>query len=467
MNSKEERQYEKMVLLPVESLVVRLAIPTIISQMVTMIYNLVDSYFVGKLGTSASAAVGIVVSLHALFQSVGLMFGHGVGTNLSILQGQGKEEEADQFLAVGLTISLVLSLIIMALGLVFLDPLMRLLGSTETILPYARTYGFYILISGPAFVASCMLNSIMRYEGRAVLAMVGLVSGGVLNMIGDPILMFRLGMGINGAGLSTAVSQYISLGILLYMFLSGKTISHLALINFFKYPARIMRIVKNGLPSMIRQVMNSVSTAVLNNCARPYGDAAISAMTITGRVMMFLAAIALGLGQGFQPAAAYNYGAGKYSRLRRAFRFTFIFAECLLGFFSIIGLIFPGRIVEIFRNDPAVIAIGIPAIRFMCLATIVQPINLLANMMFQGIGRSREAALMASMRSGIFYIPLLIILPKFIEITGIQCAQLIADLITLCVAIPILIRFFRTIPKEDYRSEIDEKYSLAIVSERE
>lgn len=463
MNSKEERQYEKMVLSPIEPLVIKLAVPTIISQMVTMIYNLVDSYFVGKLGTSASAAVGIVVSVHALFQSVGLMFGHGVGTNLSLLQGQGKEEEADRFLAVGLTISIGLSFVIMALGLLLLNPFMRLLGSTETILPYSRSYGFFILISGPAFVVSCMLNSVMRYEGRAVLAMVGLVAGGVLNMIGDPILMFRFGMGINGAGLSTAISQYISLAILLWMFFSGKTISHLSLINFFKESAKLVHIVRNGFPSMIRQVMNSLSTAILNNCARPYGDAAISAMTITGRVMIFLSAIALGLGQGFQPAAAYNYGAGKYARLRRAFRFTFIFAECLLGLFSFIGLIIPGRIVGIFRDDPAVIDIGIPAIRFMCMATIVQPINLLANMMFQGLGRSREAALMASMRSGIFYIPLLIILPRFLQITGIQCAQFIADIITLCVAIPILIRFFRSIPQEDHMSEVDEKYRSTIV----
>lgn len=215
--SKEQQQYRKLVMTPVEKLIPRLAVPTIFSMMITMIYNLVDAYFVGKLGTSASAAIGVVLGVQSIFQAFGFMMGHGAGSQISIRLGEGDRDAADRLFSTAFFHALVISVIVGVLGLIGLEPLMRLMGSTDTILPFSKNYGFYILISGPALVGSCVLNNVMRYEGRAVLAMFGLVTGGVLNMIGDPILMFGLGLGIDGAGLSTAISQYISFGILLYM----------------------------------------------------------------------------------------------------------------------------------------------------------------------------------------------------------------------------------------------------------
>lgn len=458
MRTKERQQYEKMVMTPVRKLIPTLAVPTVISMMVTMIYNLVDAYFVGKLGTSASAAIGIVLGLQSIIQAFGFMLGHGSGSLLSVHLGRGEREKADSLLSTAFFAALGFGILLSASCLLLLTPLMRLLGSTDTILPFSKNYGFYILLSGPALMCSCVLNNVMRYEGKAALAMVGLVSGGVLNMIGDPILMFGLGLGIDGAGLSTAISQTISLCILLYMFLSHRTITRLSTRSISKDPGDLLHILKVGFPSLIRQMMSSISTMTLNNCAMPYGDAAIAAMSIVGRITMFIGSAMIGIGQGFQPVCAFNFGASKYTRLREAFFFTFRLGTVILGTLGILGMIAPGAVVRIFRDDPAVVEIGALALRFQCVAAFFQPFSVTSNMMFQAVGRSREASFLATLRSGLFYIPLLIILPRFMGILGIQSAQMWSDIFTAVVCIPFVVRFFSEIPREDQVTEVDLIY---------
>ena len=456
--SKEQQQYRKLVLTPVEQLIPKLAVPTILSMMVTMIYNLVDAFFVGKLGTSASAAIGVVLGVQAIFQAFGFMMGHGSGSQISVHLGKGNKEMANKLFSTAFFHALAISVIVSAVCLIGLTPLMRLMGSTDTILPFSRNYGFYILISGPALVGSCVLNNVMRYEGRAVLAMVGLVTGSVLNMIGDPILMFGLGLGIDGAGLSTAISQYISFGILLYMVLSNRTISKISPRYRSNDPEVTLSILRVGFPSLIRQMLNSVATITLNHCAMPYGDAAIAAMAIVGRIVMFISSAMIGLGQGFQPVSAYNFGARKYARLRKSFFFTVSLGTVVLGVLAVIGFIFPGQIVGLFRDDPAVIEIGARALRFQCAAVVTQPYTVTSNMMFQSIGCSKEASFLALLRSGLYYIPLLIVLPLFIGLTGIQSAQMFADLLTMLTSIPFVVKFMRETPDEDLTSEIDRLY---------
>ena len=441
--SKEQQQYQKLVLTPVERLIPRLAIPTILSMMITMIYNLVDAYFVGRLGTSASAAIGVVLGVQSIFQAFGFMMGHGAGSRISICLGKGDRDAADRLFSTAFFHSLIISVLISAPGLLFLHPLMRLMGSSDTILPFSSNYGFYILISGPALVGSCVLNNVMRYEGRAVLAMAGLVTGGVLNMIGDPILMFGLGLGIDGAGLSTAISQYISFGILLYMVFSKRTISRLSLRFRSNDPEVTLSIMRVGFPSLIRQMLNSISTITLNHAAMPYGDAAIAAMAIVGRIVMFIGSAMIGLGQGFQPVSAYNFGARKYARLRQAFYFTVKAGMLVLGILAIFGFLFPEPIVRLFRDDPQVVEIGSRALRFQCIAVVMQPFSVTSNMMFQSIGRSKEASFMAMLRSGLYYIPSLLILPLFLGLTGIECAQMVSDILTTLTCIPFVARFMR------------------------
>lgn len=456
--SKEQQQYQKLVMTPVEKLIPRLAIPTILSMMITMIYNLVDAYFVGKLGTSASAAIGVVLGLQSIFQAFGFMMGHGAGSQISIRLGEGDKDTADRLFSTAFFHALVISVIVAVIGLICLEPLMRLMGSSDTILPFSKNYGFYILISGPALVGSCVLNNVMRYEGRAVLAMFGLVTGGVLNMIGDPIFMFGFGLGIDGAGLSTAISQYISFGILLYMVFSKRTISRLSPKYRSNNPADTLLIMRVGLPSLIRQMLNSLATITLNHCAMPYGDAAIAAMAIVGRIAMFIGSAMIGLGQGFQPVSAYNYGARKFARLRKSFFFTFKAGTIVLGALAVVGFLFPAPIVGIFRDDPAVIEIGAKALRFQCIAVVLQPFSVTSNMMFQSIGRSKEASFLALLRSGLYYIPALLVLPLFLGLTGIQSAQMVADMLTTLTCIPFVVKFMQTTPALDEVSEIDMMY---------
>ena len=459
--SKEQQQYRKLVMTPVEQLIPRLAVPTIFSMMITMIYNLVDAYFVGKLGTSASAAIGVVLGVQSIFQAFGFMMGHGAGSQISVRLGEGDRDAADRLFSTAFFHALVISVIVGVLGLIGLEPLMRLMGSTDTILPFSKNYGFYILISGPALVGSCVLNNVMRYEGRAVLAMFGLVTGGVLNMIGDPILMFGLGLGIDGAGLSTAISQYISFGILLYIVFSKRTISRLSLRYRSNDPDVTLSIMRVGFPSLIRQMLNSLATITLNHCAMPYGDAAIAAMAIVGRIVMFIGSAMIGLGQGFQPVSAYNYGARKFKRLRDSFYFTVKAGMAVLGILAIFGFMFPGPVVQLFRDDPRVVEIGSRALRFQCIAVVMQPFSVTANMMFQSIGRSKEASFMAMLRSGLYYIPSLLILPLFLGLTGIECAQMVSDILTTLTCIPFVVRFMRETPEEDQVSEIDRLYGGA------
>ena len=439
MSEKERLQYEKLVLMPIGKLIPFLAI----------------------LGTSASAAIGIVLGVQSIIQAFGFMLGHGSGSLISVHLGRGDRETADRLLSTAFFTAAGFSVLLSAFCMFFMAPLMRLMGSTETILPYSSNYAGYILISGPALMCSCVLNNVMRYEGKAVFAMIGLVSGGVLNMIGDPILMFGLGLGIDGAGLSTAISQYISFGILLYMFLSGKTITRISIRSYTRDIRELLKIIKVGFPSLIRQMLNSLATMTLNNCAMPYGDAAIAAMSIVGRISMFIGSAMIGIGQGFQPVSAFNYGAKKYGRLRKAFSFTFRTGMIILGTLGILGMIAPQAVVHLFRDDPRVVEIGALALRFQCVAVFFQSFSVTANMMFQSVGRSREASFLATLRSGLFYIPLLIILPRFMGLLGIQSAQMWSDILTTAVCLPFVIRFFREIPKEDQEAAIDIAYRRA------
>ena len=463
MDQKEIRQYEKMILTPPKRLIITLAIPTIVSMLISMIYNLVDAYFVGILGTSAAAAVGVVMSIQAVFQAFGFMFGHGAGSIISRRLSEGRREEADKTLTTSFLASLLVAGVLSVLGLFLLEPLSIGLGSTGTILPFSKVYGMYILLAGPGFAASCVLNNVMRYEGRASLAMIGLVSGGVLNMIGDPILMFGLKLGIHGAGLSTMISQYISMFLLLIMFLTGRTMSKIRPGLLLRDSAkeifrRFLHIIRNGFPSLMRQALNSISNIILNNASKPYGDAAIAAMTIAGRVLAFIMAVAMGIGQGFQPVSAFNYGASKYRRFREAFSFALILSTSLMIVLGGIIFAFPGPVIGLFRDDPQVITYGATALRCMCIGAAFIPLGTLNNMLFQSIGKSGIATLAAMMRSGLFYIPIVLILPLFLGYFGIQSAQMWADILTAIAAVPFLAHFFRKLPRGDQETPMDRAY---------
>lgn len=440
-----DRQYKEMTETSVEKLILRLSVPTIISMLVTNIYNMADTFFVGKLGTSASAAIGIVFSLMTINQALGFMCGHGCGSNISRKLGNKQGDEAIKFASTGFFMSLFLGVLIMIIGIIFMEPLLRIMGSTDTIMPYAKSYGICILLSAPFMTGSCVLNNVLRYEGKASLAMVGLTLGGVLNIIGDPIFIFVLNMGTLGAGISTAVSQVISFFVLLSMFGGDRTVSRLRFSAISWDIKDILNILYTGLPSLIRQGMMSVSTMVLNYMSMPYGDAAIAAMSIVSRVCNFIFAIALGISQGFQPVSAFNFGAKKFKRVKRAFIFCCGLSMIILGILSVLSLIFSGHIIGLFRDDADVIGVGTFALRAQCIVLFVSPITLAASMMFQGAGENLASSIASFLRSGITFIPMVAILPRFFGIYGIQLAQPVADVISFVVVMPLIVRFFKKI----------------------
>ncbi len=445
----ETQQYKKMTETPVPRLIITLGIPTTISMLVTNIYNMADTYFVGKIGTSASGAVGIVFGLMAIIQAFGFMFGHGAGSIISRRLGARDVKSASRFASTSFVSSLVVGAVIMVLGFLFLNPLMRLLGSTDTILPYARTYASFILLAAPFMASSCVMNNILRYEGRAALAMVGLTSGGILNIFGDWLLMDGFGLGVMGAGLSTAVSQIISFCILLFMFLSGKTESKFALKWVTKDIGDVVMICKTGLPSLMRQGLTSVSTMVLNGQAAIYGDAAVAAMSIVNRICSFIFSVALGIGQGFQPVSAFNYGAKKYDRVRQGFCFTLGLAEVLLGTIAVVGMIYSSHFVAFFRNDPKVIDIGNFALSVQLAALFFQPLTVCSNMLFQSVGKNGTATFLAMLRSGLCFIPVIVLLSCVLGLTGVEISQTVADVLAFFISLPFTLCFLGELKRKE------------------
>lgn len=449
MQKKEISQYDKMTKTPVSKLILTLSVPSIISMLINNIYNLVDTAFVGQLGTSASGAVGVVFGFMAIIQAFGFMFGQGAGSILSRALGQQDKESASVSVSVGFFGAMICGLFITIIGFLWLDDIVMLLGSTRTIAPFAKVYISYILVAAPFMSGSLALNSALRYEGKAALGMVGLMTGAVLNMIGDPILMFYLHMGIAGAGLSTAISQVVSWFILVFMFLNGKTETSLSFQKAIHAGGAVFgNIVATGFPSLLRQGLNSLTTVLLNSKCAVYGDAAVAGMSIVSRIIFFAFSIALGIGQGFQPVSAFNYGAGRYSRIRKGFQFTLLAAEGIIIAGCVILIIFSGNLISIFRDDPEVIMVGTRALRLQALANLLLPICMMTEMLFQSTGRRVGASFLSALRSGLLFIPLLLLLSHFRGLAGIQEAQPLSLLLSVPLTIPFAVVFFKRLPVE-------------------
>lgn len=440
--------YQKMTESPVARLIIQLSIPSIISMMISNIYNMVDTAFVGRLGTSASAAVGIVFGFMAILQAVGFLFGQGSGSILGRKLGQQEIEEASAVVSTGFFSSLLIGFLIEIGGLLCLDTLAVWLGSTPTILPYTKIYMVYILLSSPFMIASCAMNTILRYEGKALFAMIGMMSGAVLNIFGDIFFMFALDMGIAGAGLSTALSQLISFCILVSPFLKGKTQCCLSFKRISHRFSIYLDIFTTGLPSMSRQALTSISTILLNMEAGTYGDAAVAAMSIVSRIMFFVFAVALGIGQGFQPVCGFNYGAGKYERVRKAYRVTLLSAAAAMIFLTVIVMLQPGDLLRLFRDDQKVIQIGIRALKLQALAQLVLPVCMAAEMLYQSTGKKIGALLLSVMRNGLFMIPVLLILSRYRGLAGIQEAYPVACLLSLPPSMLLAKHFFQKLPPD-------------------
>lgn len=432
---------------PVCPLIVRLAVPTIISMLITAVYNTADTYFVSQLNKSASGAVGIVMPLMALIQAVGFTLGMGAGSNISRLLGEKQNEKACEYGSKALFAAIALGAVITGVCFIFFEDLLLLLGSTDTILPFARDYAFYILCAAPLFTALFVLNNILRGEGKAFFSMMGVAAGGLLNIIIDPIFINNLSLGIAGAAIATAISQLVSVVILLVPFIFKKTIIRLSFSKLFRNTGVYLQILRIGLPSLLRQGLASLATILLNNSAANISDAAVSAMTIVTKVSMMINSAFIGFGQGFQPVVGYNHGAGLHDRVRRAFMFTLGVGTGLLTVLGIATWLLAERIMNAFIDDSEVVKIGIAALRAQCIATPFMAPGIVTNMVLQSVGKAFGASVLSSARQGLFFIPLILTLPHFFGTQGLIWSQPVADLLTLVAAIPFGVIFLKNLKK--------------------
>lgn len=432
---KSNAGFIKMTTTPVGKLLLSLCIPTIISMMVTNIYNIVDTAFIGTLGTSESAATGIVFSYMAILQAVAFMCGQGAGSLMSRRLGAKDYDDATKFTSTGFFLSFSIGLLIAIFTFLNMDKLLVLMGSTQTIAPFARVYITYILISAPFFTTSFTMNNLLRYEGKAKLGTVGMMTGAVLNICGDALFIFVFKMGIAGAGLSTAISQFISFSILISMFLTGKTQTKIAIRYIAKSLADYYEIIAVGFPSLLRQGLSSVAMMLLNGAAAVYGDAAVSAMSAVSRISFFPIAIAIGIGQGFQPISSFNYGAGRKDRVKQGFYTALVSSEIVLFILSVPIFLFPDPIVRVLRDDIEVIQIAHRALQLMCVGQLFVPLSMMVEMGFQSTGAKLLATVASSLRSGILFIPTLLVLANMRGLSGVQEAQPISYVFTFVICL--------------------------------
>lgn len=438
---------------PVPRLVLRLAVPSMVSMVVTALYNVVDAAFVGHLSTEATAGIGISFAYMTFIQAVGFFFGHGSGNHISRALGARQIDDAETMAAVGFFTPLILGLVATAVGLLFLPQLAVLLGATPDVVPYACSYLRYILIATPFMMSALVLNNQLRLQGNARFGMIGIVSGAVLNIVLDPLFIFVLDLGVAGASIATAVSQMFAWGLLLW----GTTRDESVHIHFSKFRPSFgcyKEIVAGGLPSLFRQAFNCVSVIMLNFAASKYAPvdqaaSSIAAFAVVSRTTMFAFSLILGFTQGFQPVCGFNYGAHKYGRVRQSYLFAFSVSAAMLTLLSALGFIFAPQIIAVFRDeDPALLAIGTAALRWQCVVFPLCTLSTSTNMLFQNIRMTFPATLLAIGRQGLFFVPAILVLPRIFGLQGVEMTQAVADVCTFFLSLPFAVWINRKLKSE-------------------
>ncbi len=449
----QEQRYQMLTSQPVEKVIPKLAVPTIISMMVSSIYNTADTFFVSQLGTSASGAVGIIFSAMAIIQALAFMIGMGSGNYMARCFGAGEREKGEKIASTGFFTGLIVGAFIVIIGLSNIESIVMLLGSTETIKPYAVDYARYIFLAAPFMIGSFIMNNLLRLQGLAAYAMLGIASGGILNIVLDPIFIFGFHLGTAGAAIATGISQFISFCILLAQCNFRKACVTIRFQNFSPSLSMYKSIIIGGLPSLGRQGMASLAAVILNLTARPYEDAAIAAMAIVSRCSMLLNSAVIGFGQGFQPVCAFSFGAEKYSRVKNAFWFCVKVSSIFLLCISLVIFLFSGHVIQFFRKgDPEVIAIGTLALRLQICTLPLGGFLAMSNMCTQSIGYGVRSTVLAMARQGIFLIPILLIASRSFGLLGLQMAQPIADLCTFGLTVLIMTGIFRELKALDAKA---------------
>ncbi|WP_026497558.1 MATE family efflux transporter [Butyrivibrio sp. WCD2001] len=433
----QQNRYDMMTTTPVPKLILKMAVPTIISMLVTGIYNTADTFFVGKISTQATAAVGIVFTVMAIVQATGFFCGHGSGNFLSRMLGAGKTKEANEMASTGFTIAIILGIIIAIVGNIFVDDIAMIIGSTPTTLEDTRKYMRIILIGAPFMTGQFVINNQLRFQGSAVYAMVGLMCGAAMNMVLDPLLIFVFNMGVTGAAVATIMGQITSFIVLLVGSSKGENI-RLSFKNIHINSYYIKEITNGGAPSLFRQALAAIASLLMNKAAGTFGgDAAIAGMSVNTRVMMMMSSALIGFGQGYQPVCSFNYGAGLKKRVKEGYFFCVKYSTIFLCIVGAVCFYFAPQIIAVFRDDPEVIAVGSVALKWTSATIPLSGCIVMTNMMLQSIGRGVKASIMASCRNGIFFIPMILLLPQLFGLFGVEITQAVADIFSILVSIPM------------------------------
>ena len=436
-----KKQYERMIASPIPRLVLSMAVPTVISMLITVVYNTADTYFVSQINKSASAAVGAIYPIMAVIQAVGYGLAMGGGSLSSLMLGQKNDEMAHRYATTAFFSAVLFGVPVAAAGLFPIGGFLRLLGCSDTMLPYALPYGRIVLLAAPLSCSMFVLTNVLRAQGKATVAMWGLGISGVLNLLLDPLFIFKFNLGTGGAALATILSQAVCFLFSLTVFLSGRSIIVLHPKYIARSPAVYRQIILTGLPTICRQSLGSLSAALLNVQAVVYGDAAVSAVTIANKVYVLVRNVVLGIGQGFMPVAGYNYGAGEKRRTWQAFAFAGKIGSALCLVCAAVIAAFAGPIMRWFSADAQVVAIGTQTLYFCCAVMPLMAVSTYVNQLYQCLGFKAPATFLASCRQGVFFVPAIFILPKLFGLVGVELSQPAADALTFFVCVPFMISF--------------------------
>lgn len=443
--TRQENRRDMMLNGKIHVIIPKLALPTMVSMLINSFYNMVDTYFVSRISSEATAAAGVNFSLMSIIMSIGMAFGVGASSYISRLLGAKRDEEASRTISSAFFLSISIGILLMSFGFAFMRQLVVFMGATPDIIKYSMDYASFILYAAPFMAGSFVLNQGLRAEGSPLFSMLGMAAGGVLNIILDPIFIFVFGWGVAGASAATALSQVFSFLILLSPFVTKRSLLRLGFKLFTPTKSIILEISKMGFPTLIRSGLMTVSSIVTNNVAGGFSTYALAAISVVNRLMMFIGSALIGFGQGFQPVAGYNWGAKRYDRVLKSFRFTSIVGVVGITVLCSIMAIFAPNIMGAFSDNNEVISLGVFSIRLNCLVMPAHAWVIAINMLFQAMGRGTSAAILSLSRQGICLIPSVIVMSLVFEVWGLASAQAVADFLSLLLALPLLIKVLKEI----------------------
>ena len=432
----------------VASALLKLGIPTMVGMLISALYNAIDAYFVGGLGMSQMGAVSVVFPIVQIIIGLGMMFGAGASSYISRLLGKGDNEQADKTASTSLFSGLLVGAIIIIGIMVFLDPVLTALGSTETILPYARAYAKIYVTGSIINVFTVMMNNLLTAQGATKFTMIAMLTGSIANVILDPIMIYGMDLGIEGAAIATVISLCINMALYIGYIAKKKGVLRFSVRNIDPSKTIYAEVLKIGIPVLLFQMLASVAMGSINTAAKPYGDYAVAAMGAVIRIMTVVTYVVFGFLKGFQPFAGYNYGAKKYERLKKSIRLCMIWSTVFCIVAAIVLFIFADPIVSLFGTDTEMVDIAAKALRLNAVLFITFGFQMVYASLYLAIGKSLVGSVLSLSRQGIFFFPLVLVLPHVMGLTGVVWVQPMADLLTTILTIVFAVRINHTLSTE-------------------